>query len=132
MTNLKRMLAARNMTQKQLAQATGLTEAAISGYIRGERRPRLDTAKIIAEALNVNISDLWNVPRDKLINYDLYISSTMNPRELSLIMAWTNQIGFNTCEWLCPIVNKCGCAFRDNIIQCQRALYNWFSEEAEE
>lgn len=48
-----RIMKEKEMSQKQLAAASGITEAAISKYISGEREPRITFLKRIADALDV-------------------------------------------------------------------------------
>lgn len=48
-----RIMKEKGMSQKQLATASGITEAAISKYISGEREPRITFLKRIADALDV-------------------------------------------------------------------------------
>lgn len=48
-----RIMKEKEMSQKQLATASGITEAAISKYISGEREPRITFLKRIADALDV-------------------------------------------------------------------------------
>lgn len=55
---LTALLAERNMTQLELAARIGVTRAAMSRYVSGEREPRLVTLVRIAEELDVNIDDL--------------------------------------------------------------------------
>lgn len=52
------LLEARNMTRKQLAEASGLTEAAISRYISGTRTPKSISLSAIAKALDVTSDEL--------------------------------------------------------------------------
>lgn len=48
----------RGMTQKELAQKAGITEAAVSRYINGDRAPRSVTVAAMAKALEVPSSEL--------------------------------------------------------------------------
>jgi transcriptional regulator with XRE-family HTH domain len=48
----------RKITQKQLAELTGLTEAGISRYISGQRLPRIDILLKIADALGCTLDYL--------------------------------------------------------------------------
>lgn len=50
--------AEQKITQKQLAQMTGLTEAGISRYISGQRLPRLDVLLRIAKSLQCTLDFL--------------------------------------------------------------------------
>ena len=43
----------RNITQKQLAQMSGITESSISRYLHSSQRPRMDIVVNIAKALGV-------------------------------------------------------------------------------
>lgn len=47
-----------NLTQKKLAEMSGLTEAGISRYIAGERLPRIDILLRIATALHCTLDYL--------------------------------------------------------------------------
>lgn len=52
------LMQARGITQRQLSEETGLTEAAISRYVSGKRTPRALTVGIIARALKVSSDEL--------------------------------------------------------------------------
>lgn len=56
--NLSSMLDDANMTQKELAIETGLSEAAISNYIHKRRLPGVKALINIAEALDSSLDDL--------------------------------------------------------------------------
>ena len=49
---LEELLKTRGITQKELAQKSGVTEAAICHYIKGDRTPRSSVLTRIALALN--------------------------------------------------------------------------------
>ena len=55
MSWLKEQLNKRNMTQKELAIRTGITEAAISRYINGTRKMRVETCVVIAKVLGIKL-----------------------------------------------------------------------------
>lgn len=55
---LQKALSFSKMTQKQLAQKVGITEASISHYLKGDRSPRASVVAKIAEALNCNVEFL--------------------------------------------------------------------------
>ncbi len=55
---LAALLAERNMSQKQLAEATNLTPAAVSRYVSGAREPRAITVAAMAKALGVKPVDI--------------------------------------------------------------------------
>lgn len=50
----------KNVTQKEMADALGITQAAVSAAINGDCR--ISTLQKIADALNVNIQDLFDLP----------------------------------------------------------------------
>lgn len=56
--NLREMLADANMTQGELADEAGLTEATISRYINKQRVPTLRAIINIAYALNCDTDEL--------------------------------------------------------------------------
>lgn len=49
---LEELLKAQRMTQKELAEKSGVTEAAISHYLKGDRTPRSSVLSRIAIVLN--------------------------------------------------------------------------------
>lgn len=63
---LKESLKSANMTQKELAEKCGSTEASISRYITGERVPRATAVCRISEALNVSPNYLLGMENDDL------------------------------------------------------------------
>ena len=61
-TRLVSQMKAIGLTQKELAQKVGVTEAAMSRYVNGERQPYLVTANRIAQVLGVHLQ--WLVGED--------------------------------------------------------------------
>ncbi len=62
---LEELLKARKMTQKELAAKSGVTEAAMSYYVKGERTPRSAVLSRIAMALNTTSDYLMEgTPQD--------------------------------------------------------------------
>ena len=55
---LRLLLAERGMTQLELAAKVGVTRAAMSRYVSGEREPRFATLLRIAEVLEVHTAEL--------------------------------------------------------------------------
>lgn len=55
---LTALLRERGMSQKELAEATNLTPAAVSRYVNGERVPRAITIAALAKALGVEPADI--------------------------------------------------------------------------
>lgn len=58
---LQRALSKSELTQKELAQKAGITEAAVSHYIKGDRTPRANVVVKLAEVLKCSLSDLLYV-----------------------------------------------------------------------
>ena len=57
---VKQLMAAKGMNQKQLSQLSGITEASVSRYLKGERTARLDIMVNFAKALSVTTEYLLN------------------------------------------------------------------------
>ena len=58
--NLRYMLDHARMTQKDLAEETGLSEASISRYVNGERIPSVRALINIAHALDCSLGDIMD------------------------------------------------------------------------
>lgn len=58
MQNLRKIMTRRGISQKNLAEMTGLSQGAVSMILRGERVPRWDTIITIATALGVPTDEL--------------------------------------------------------------------------
>jgi transcriptional regulator with XRE-family HTH domain len=58
------------MSRKQLAEASGLTEAAISRYITGSRTPKTISLSAIAKALDVTSDELLGNTKDSSNDVD--------------------------------------------------------------
>lgn len=56
--NLQKLIREKSITQKKLAQYSGLTESAISHYLKGDRIPRGVSLIRIAESLDVTVDEL--------------------------------------------------------------------------
>lgn len=66
MNQLIRKLRKQNkMTQKELADLVGTSQAAISNYEKGNRRLGMETAQKIAIALEVSLDELWHGTGEK-------------------------------------------------------------------
>lgn len=61
MNKIRKIRQAQGLTMRQLGDAIGCTEAAISFYERGLRQPDNDTLVRIASTLNVSVDDLLGV-----------------------------------------------------------------------
>lgn len=67
---IQSLLEARGMTRKELAEASGLTEAAISRYVNGTRNPKSISISAIAKALNVTSDELLGNTNDSVNEVD--------------------------------------------------------------
>lgn len=71
---VKSILEEKKITQKQLSQLSGIAEASICRYLRGDSEPRLDIIARIANALNVSEAYLIGETNEKKAdNYKLEI-----------------------------------------------------------
>ena len=59
------MMKQKDMTQRELAGISGVTEAAMSRYLRGERQPRAEVVANMATALGVTSDYLLGREEDK-------------------------------------------------------------------
>ena len=69
------------MSQKELARRAGVTEAAVSRYIRGDREPRAITVAAIAKGLGITVNDLIGTESSTLD--DAYEMVARNAHSLS-------------------------------------------------
>ena len=59
------MMKQKDLTQRELAEMSGVTEAAMSRYMRGERQPRAEVVANMASALGVTSDYLLGRKEDK-------------------------------------------------------------------
>jgi len=52
-----------DLTQEELAKKSQVSTRAIQNYERGERRPGIDTARRIAEALGQTVDEVFPAPK---------------------------------------------------------------------
>jgi len=64
-TKLAALLGVRGMSQRELAEAAGLTPASVSRYVNGEREPRAPTIAALADVLGVSPSDIIGTPDEQ-------------------------------------------------------------------
>lgn len=60
------LLKKENLTQKELAQMTGITESALSRYINGERIPKMEVIANLATAFNTTSDYLISGKEDEI------------------------------------------------------------------
>lgn len=56
--NIVRLLEEHCMTQKEIADAIGVTEATISRYVNGYRVPKLEHAVAMSKVLNCSVEEI--------------------------------------------------------------------------
>lgn len=76
------LLSRRNMNQKELSMATGITESSISHYVKGDRIPRGVNLLKIAKALNTSTDYLLG-NEDSDLEKDLQVVKTLIARNAS-------------------------------------------------
>lgn len=62
MTAIKYYRAAKGLTQEELAELMGTSQAAVGMWETGARMPRADKLPKLAKALGCSVSDLFNPP----------------------------------------------------------------------
>ncbi len=60
-SRLSELIAGRDLTQKEVAAGTGISQGAISHYLRGTRAPRVEEALTLAAYFGTNIEWLFGV-----------------------------------------------------------------------
>lgn len=76
------LLSRRNMNQKELSMATGITESSISHYVKGDRIPRGVNLLKIAKALDTSTDYLLG-NEDSDLEKDLQVVKTLIARNAS-------------------------------------------------
>lgn len=80
---IKEMLEEKGISQKRLSELTGITESAISHYVRDERVPRGMNLVKIAKALGTSTDDLLSVDQEKDKASDLVYAKSLIARNAS-------------------------------------------------
>ncbi|WP_374713759.1 helix-turn-helix transcriptional regulator [Symbiobacterium terraclitae] len=68
MSNLRKAIEERGLTQAQVAEALGLSSSRLSQYVTGKRRPALPVAVRLAAYLGTSVEQLFcdDLPNDAL------------------------------------------------------------------
>ena len=80
---IKEMLDEKNISQKQLSDITGITESAISHYVKGDRVPRGTNLVKIAKALGTTADDLLSGDKEMDKESDLVFAKSLIARNAS-------------------------------------------------
>ena len=80
---IKEMLLEKGISQKQLSEITGITESAISNYVKGTRIPRGANLIKIANALGTTADDLLSGDKEMDKEKDLIFAKSLIARNAS-------------------------------------------------
>ncbi len=80
---IKELLNEKNISQKRLSEMTGITESAISHYIKGDRVPRGMNLIKISEALGISADSLIKDDREMDKDRDLVYAKSLIARKAS-------------------------------------------------
>lgn len=75
---LKELLNKNGWKAADLARSTGLSEAAISDYLKGKKEPRGRQSIAIAKALNISLDVLWETGYDSAKSNDPKTNEAMS------------------------------------------------------
>lgn len=94
---LKQLIDEKGISQREFANLIGITETSLSRYIKGGRVPRANIAVKMAEALCVDLSEIYNTESTAEKESSLYIA--VGKRNGSVIF-WhydtPETVGYNT------------------------------------
>ena len=80
---IKEMITKQGISQKQFSEMTGITESAISHYIKGDRVPRGANLVKIAKALGTTTDDLLSGDKEMDKERDLVFAKSLIARNAS-------------------------------------------------
>lgn len=98
--NIKRLREENNLTQKELAKISGVTDKAVSMWEQGVRVPRMNAMQKIAERFDINISDIISEDAN-LIGESL----TAVPLVKKLPVSYSKLLSADICAHL-PVLQK--------------------------
>lgn len=94
--NIKDLRKRKKLTQKQLAELTGVTASTITKYELGSLEPNIDMIKKIAEVLKVDVIELygWDNTQNisKEVNYITHLDEVFKYNGYDLINSLTEDI----------------------------------------
>lgn len=89
---VKDLMASKGINQKQLSQLSGITEASVSRYLKGDREARLDIIVNFAKALDVTTEYLLNDDEETGINAYTEIATAVARNGSSLTAEEKNKL----------------------------------------
>ncbi len=78
---LSQLIQEKNITQRELANKTGMTECTISRYCSGERTPHADNLRRIAKALDVSSDYLLGLSDEQTYGVNKLVEELRNKRK---------------------------------------------------
>ena len=64
--NLGYFLSRKGLSQKDFAEKLGVSQSAVTNWIRGNNSPDIELVSNICDVLNISVLDLMNKPTDKV------------------------------------------------------------------
>lgn len=114
----------RKVTQKEIADALGLTSQAISSYLSGRTKPSLDIAAKIAEFLGVSLDWLCGISEEKTITSGIPVTYT----DLILILSKLIKMNMSvdiSYEFDTPPFFKCNASINFHDYQLAKFFKEW-------
>ncbi|MDF2235394.1 helix-turn-helix transcriptional regulator [Albimonas sp. CAU 1670] len=84
---------AAGITQEELAAAAGITQSMVSHIERGRDRPGLETLELMAKALNVSVSDLFERPEDARLPFEILdVARTLSEEDQAALLQLAKRL----------------------------------------
>ena len=81
---VKALLDEKGMNQKDLSKKSGITEASVCRYMKGDRKPRIDVIVNFAEALGVEVDYLLDEEQNTITPFEsIRVAIARHGNELS-------------------------------------------------
>ena len=93
--NIRKILKKKNLTQKDLAEATGIARQQIQRYCTGKNLPNPKRLKEIADALEVSIMDLYEAEGVEMTDDEVIEMAKERPAIIELLRAC---VGLNNAQ----------------------------------
>lgn len=93
--NIRRLRKSLNMTQKDLAESTGLSIGTIQGYEQGRYEPKLDALRLLMESLGCSYADIIDEPIDihDIYSYLIwFLSEDVPPEQYEKLLTLYNEL----------------------------------------
>jgi len=68
--NLGYYLSLRGMSQKELAAHLGVSQSAVTNWVKGKNSPDIETVALICDILQISVTDLFGKDRDVNMSED--------------------------------------------------------------